>query len=190
MDSLQVLQAVNDCVVSNVPTAAVIQSRRGRLASMFSFVLSRFRSLYRYPLKVILRRLVHSDSFWRDGLSLAWAPSSKGGVQMVGPSVPQKLENKDIFRYKLASMAAHFDDDLLRFVTAQKSTKSGSFPSPEVAPGVDQASLLAGTQHLSRPINTLSTPCQIHHQYPICTLSHTLSTLFLNPLPRTLSTAY
>ena len=151
MDSLQVLEAVRDGVASTVPTPTAIQSRGSRIANVFKSLLSQFRSLYRYPLKLVLRRLVHSDSFWRDGLSAAWAPSSKGGVQMVGPSVAKKLDTTDIFRYKLASMAAH----LLRFVTAQKGSKSGSFPSPEVVPGVDQSSLLAGTHIRSIHIRSI-----------------------------------
>ena len=164
MDSQQVLQAVRDGVMAQIPTPTAIEERSSRIANVFRSFLSRFRSVYRYPLKQILRRLVHSDSFWRDGLSIAWAPTSKSGVQMVGPSVPQKLTNQDIFRYKLPSMASQFDDDLFRFVTAQKGSNAGSTTSPEVVSGVDQTSLLAGTFH---------TPFSFHTEQ--CTHSYTQS---------------
>ena len=189
--SMLVLQAVRDAILaSNIPLPTKtnpIQNRSNQLINMFNLFWSRFQSLYRYPLKLILRRLVHSDSFWRDGLSAAWAPSSKGGVQMVGPSVPHKLETADIFRYKLASMAANFDDDLFRFVTAQKMKEPGSFPSPEVVPGVDQSTLLAGTSittqtlsiHLlARPINAL------YQHTPLNTpFQHTFSHIISSPAP-------
>eukprot|EP00596_Hydrurales_sp_CCMP1899_P001120 CAMPEP_0119036768 /NCGR_PEP_ID=MMETSP1177-20130426/4700_1 /TAXON_ID=2985 /ORGANISM="Ochromonas sp, Strain CCMP1899" /LENGTH=296 /DNA_ID=CAMNT_0006997101 /DNA_START=787 /DNA_END=1674 /DNA_ORIENTATION=+ len=74
---------------------------------VFTFFKDFFKAFAKLPVKIMLRRAVHSDSFWYKGLASAW-----GGV----------LKPEDVYRYKLASMAKGFDDDLFRFVTAQKTS--------------------------------------------------------------------
>jgi alpha-beta hydrolase superfamily lysophospholipase len=118
----------------NALVAAVARCWRG--------VLGALQWVWRLPLVLLLRRAVHSDWFWRQGLGAAWGSSAPSPAAPPETS-PRPLATTDVFRYKLASMAARFDDDLFRFVAAQRPAQPGSFPSVELVPGVSQAAALA-----------------------------------------------
>lgn len=117
------------------------------IRSIFNHLKDFFKAAIKVPVKIFLRRLVHSDGFWYKGLAAAYG---------------RKLQPEDIYRYKLASMARGFDDDLFRFVSAQQTklqntSKSvipssglaeeeqeiqAGFPSSNIVPGVTQLDLL------------------------------------------------
>ena len=144
IDADAVLRAVKEAVDA-APDAAPTDGRRNALVSTVRAVVRALQRAWQLPLVLLLRRAVHSDWFWRQGLGASWgrkaapSPSSSSAVD----SSPRPLDEADIFRYKLASMAARFDDDLFRFVAAQRLAQPGSFPSPEIVPGVTQAVALA-----------------------------------------------
>jgi alpha-beta hydrolase superfamily lysophospholipase len=145
IDPSFILRQVSSAVEQS-GTSASAPAAPAKVGSLVSSVLSSIRGVFKaakgLPVKLILRRLVHSDAFWRNGLSAAWGKPPPD-FSFVGDFGPSALGPQDIFRYKLASMASRFDDDLFRFVAAQQPALAGSFPSSQVVDDVDQAALLS-----------------------------------------------
>ena len=146
IDPSYILNEVSNAVKRSGGGASVIPVPAPRLGTLISSFLTSIGSVVKtvknLPVKIVLRRLVHSDSFWRNGLSAAWG-KPPADFSYVGGFGPNPLGPPDIFRYKLASMATRFDEDLFRFVAAQQPARAGSFPSSEIVENVDQAALLA-----------------------------------------------
>ena len=86
------------------------------------------------PLKIFLRRVVHSRGFWFKGLGASWGWATPADV-IERASTSGTIQNNDaldaakkgynfmgdqiIWRYRLASMAKGFEADLFRFTKAQ-----------------------------------------------------------------------
>ena len=118
-------------------------SSQSVLMSCLRYIVTVTKSVLLLPLRIFLRRLVHTDKLWYEGLGAAWGKSS--GVR---PDT--------VWRYKLASMALGFDTDFGRFLASQRSVKNHpdssskkkcddfAFANPEIVPGVTQLDVLVG----------------------------------------------
>ena len=127
--SLDILQKVSNAIKSSelVPNVKPLPS------GVISFFVKCVYSIIQLPMKIILRRFVHTNWLWQKGLTF-----SNGDIGRIG--------KEDIYRYKLASMAKAFDTDFIDFVEAQKaplsSTGGAPFTSSSILPGVTQEDIL------------------------------------------------
>ena len=127
--SLEILQKVSNAIKNSelVPNVKPLPS------GVISFFVKCVYGILQLPMKIILRRFVHTNWLWQRGLSF-----SNGDIGCVS--------KEDIYRYKLASMAKAFDTDFINFVEAQKAplgtTSGASFTSSSIIPGVTQEDIL------------------------------------------------
>jgi pimeloyl-ACP methyl ester carboxylesterase len=129
-NSLNILEKVATAVRNSELVPDVKPKKFGAI----SFLVGSVSSILQLPMKIILRRFVHTDWLWQKGLTF-----SNGEIG--------QISKEDIFRYKLASMAKAFDTDFIDFAEAQKgpvsSVGGASFASCIIVPGVTQEDLLA-----------------------------------------------
>ena len=127
--SLEILQKVSNAIKNSelVPNVKPLPS------GVISFFVKCVYGILQLPMKIMLRRFVHTNWLWQRGLSF-----SNGDIGCVS--------KEDIYRYKLASMAKAFDTDFIDFVEAQKAplgtTSGASFTSSTIIPGVTQEDIL------------------------------------------------
>ena len=111
------------------------------LIDFCEFTIRFIKSVLMWPLQIALRRVTHWDFFWYKAL-----PATRGNIN--------KVKSEDVWRYKLASMAKGYENDLFRFISAQKASSKdaqsstdggvgGPFSSSSIVTGVSQVDLLA-----------------------------------------------
>ena len=129
-NSLNILEKVATAVRNSELVPDVKPKKLGAI----SYLVGCVSSILQLPMKIILRRFVHTNWLWQKGLTF-----SNGEIG--------QISKDDIFRYKLASMAKAFDTDFIDFAEAQKgpvsSVGGASFASCIIVPGVTQEDLLA-----------------------------------------------
>lgn len=137
--SSSILEKVATAVRNSQPKSSIITDNV--LLDFSEFTIRFIKSVITWPMKIALRRLTHLDYFWYNALPVTW-----GNIK--------KVQAEDVWRYKLASMAKGFDDDLFRFVYAQRSSSRDSqssidggagepFSSSSIVVDVTQVDLLA-----------------------------------------------
>ena len=129
-NSLNILQKV----ATAVRDSELVPNVKPKPFGAISFLVGCISSILQLPMKIMLRRCVHTNWLWQKGLTF-----SNGEIG--------QTKKEDIFRYKLASMAKAFDTDFIDFAEAQKgpvsSVGGASFASCIIVPGVTQEDLLA-----------------------------------------------
>jgi pimeloyl-ACP methyl ester carboxylesterase len=137
--SSSVLEKVATAVKNSQPKSSI--TNVNVLIDFFEFTVKFVKSILMWPMKIALRRLTHLDYFWYKSLAGTWGNTNK-------------IQAQDVWRYKLASMAKGFDDDLFRFMYAQRPSSKdaqsstdggvgGPFSSSSIVTGVTQVDLLA-----------------------------------------------
>jgi pimeloyl-ACP methyl ester carboxylesterase len=103
--------------------------------SSIDIAYSLFMKTILFPIRLLIKALLRSRYFWKQGLSVAYTTKIN------------EIKNEIFDGYRLAAYANEFDVDLLNFVNAQKqgiddSTIGSPFPSSMVLPGISHMDLI------------------------------------------------